>query len=145
MIPGIPGQRLPPPRPKATSKPDAEVPESVFQALHDVSTAVRELGQTVAIGQEKSDAKFATLTKDVADLKASSRTEWYKLVGIALPAVLAIVGGQKVLADKPPAPQVSVVRSADDLRLDECRPLQPGSYERAECFERVSGVVRGRH
>jgi hypothetical protein len=138
--PGYPGRPLP--RPRAISQPDAEVPESVFVALQGVQQAVSNLSQEVRTAKADTDARLATQDKVLAELKAGSADRWFNLFKVALPSVLAIVGGtvglQKATADKPPPPEIRAVRSAADLALDECRPLRVGTYERAECFERVS-------
>jgi hypothetical protein len=116
----------------------------VFVALAGVQSAVTGLAQTVAVGQAATDQKISDIGKDVAALKAADRSHLVKIIGVVATAVASIIGGQRMLAPTPPAPEVRAVRSAQDLALDECRPLQPGSYERAECFERVSGVEPGR-
>lgn len=118
------------------------IPEAVFVALAGVQGAVHALSQTVAAGQAATDQKISDIGKDVADLKARDRAHTAKILGIVATAVASVIGGQRVLAPTPPTPQVTAVRSGEDLRLDECRPLPVGSYERAECFERVSGMGR---
>lgn len=129
---------LPPPRPRTASGHDVPIPEAVFVALAGVQGSVQALTQTVAAAQAATDQKFSDLGKDVADLKAQDRAHLAKIIGIVATAVASVIGGQRMLAPTPPAPEVRAVRSQADLRLDECRPLPPGSYERAECFERVS-------
>jgi hypothetical protein len=135
---------IPPPRQRTPSGHDVPIPEAVFVALAGVQSAVTGLAQTVAAGKADTDEKIAAVSKDVAELKAADRAQLAKIIGVVATAVASVIGGQRMLAPTPPAPEVRAVRSAADLALDECRPLQPGSYERAECFERVSrGPNRG--
>lgn len=140
----IPRQGPPPPRPRTPSGHDVPIPEAVFVALAGVQGAVQALSQTVATGQAATDAKISDIGKDVADLKARDRAHMAKILGIVATAVVSVLGGGRMLAPTPPAPEVRAVRSAEDMALDECRPLPPGSYERAECFERVSSGPGGR-
>jgi hypothetical protein len=136
---------LPPPRGRTPSGHDVPIPEAVFVALHGIQGDVRALAQTMAVGQAATDQKISDIGTDVPALKAADRAHLAKIVGIVATAVASVIGGQRMLAPTPPAPEVRAVRSAADLALDECRPLAPGSYERAECFERVSRVdPRGR-
>lgn len=130
--------RLPPPRPRAISQPDPEVPESVYVALKGVQDSVESLARTVATGRAEDAIKFATLTDAVAKVAANDRTHIAKIFGIVAGAVVSLAGVVVAARPAPVPAQVTAVRSQADLDLDECRPLQPGSYERAECFERVS-------
>lgn len=147
MIPGAPGRPLPP-RQKAYSQPDAEVPESVFGAILAVQRDVQALAGEVRAGKADTDVKIAEVKELAQKAGAAAVERWTNLAKALVPAVVAIVGGtygvQKLTAPSAPPPEVRAVRSAEDLALDECRPLQPGSYERAECFERVSSVPAGR-
>lgn len=140
--PGYPGRPLPPPRQRARSQPDAEVPEAVFTALLDVRSALDGLAREVATHAAAAEIRFAAVEKIAKDAGAQSVERWTNLAKALVPAIALIVGGtvggQKLLADKPQPAEIRAVRSSADLALDECRPLKPGSYERAECFERVS-------
>ena len=131
--------QLPPPhRVRAISQPDPEVPEGVYRALLGVQESVETLSQTVALGRAEDAIKFTTLTEAVAKVVANDRTHIAKIFGIVAGAVVSLAGVVVAARPAPVPPQVTAVRSQADLDLDECRPLQPGSYERAECFERVS-------
>lgn len=136
---------VPPFRPRTPSGHDIPIPESVFQALGGLQHSIAGLTAEVRSSKADTDARLAAQDKTLADLKAGSADRWVNMIKVLIPAVATIIGGtvgvQKLTAPEPPA-ATRVVRSADDLRLDECRPLQPGSYERAECFERVSGVTK---
>ncbi len=133
-----PREGLPPPRLRATSQPDAEVPESVYHALHGVQKSVEALSHTVATGQAATESRLASQDKALAELKASGADRWVNLARVLVPAVAVIIGGQRLLAPEQHATPAPVVRSLHDLRLDECRPLPPDSDARFECFRRVN-------
>jgi hypothetical protein len=141
-IPGYPGQALPPPRLRAKSQPDAEVPEPVYHALQGVTEAVTRLDKKLDLHAEATEKRLTDQDKALAELKAGNADRILNLVKVIVPAIATMIGGtvglQKLTADKPQPAEVRAIRSSADLALDECRPLRPGSYERAECFERVS-------
>lgn len=129
-----------PPRPRAISQPDAEVPESVYQALKGVQDSVKALAQTVTAGKADTDRQIAEVKELAVKASAQSVERWTNLAKALVPAVMAIVGGtygmQRLAPADPPA-VVQAPRSLHDLKLDECRPLAAGSTERFECFRRV--------
>ncbi len=133
-----PREGLPPPRLRATSQPDAEVPESVYHALHGVQKSVEALAHTVATGQAATESRLASQDKALAELKASGADRWVNLAKVLVPAVVAIIGGQRLLAPEQHAAPPAITRSLHDIRLDECRPLPPDSDARFECFRRVN-------
>ncbi len=135
---------LPPHRPRTPSGHDIPIPESVFLALQDVSTAVNGLAQEVRAGKADTDTKLAEVRELAQKASSQSVERWTNLAKAILPAIALTIGGTagvQKLTEREPPPATKVVRSQADLDLDECRPLPPGSYERAECFERVSRVT----
>lgn len=128
-----------PPRRRFGSSPDVEVlPESAYQLLKGLQTSVDKLDTKVEAQKSDTDLKIAGLTQAVAKVVANDRTHIAKIMGIVAGAVVSLAGVVVAARPAPVPAQVTAVRSQADLDLDECRPLQPGSYERAECFERVS-------
>lgn len=129
-----------PPRPRAHSQPDAEVPESVYHALKGVQDGLTGLGQTMAANKADTDRQISEVKELAVKAGAQSVERWTNLAKALVPAVVAIVGGtygMQRLAPTEPAPVVQAPRSLHDLKLDECRPLAAGSDARFECFRRV--------
>lgn len=129
-----------PPRQRAISQPDAEVPESVYGALLGLERGITTLGQTMAANKADTDLQIAEVKALATKASAQSVERWTNLAKALVPLAITIIGGtygvQRLAPGKEPAP-VQAPRGLHDILLDECRPLAPGSAERFECFKRV--------
>lgn len=127
-----------PPRLRTPSGHDIPIPEAVFTALQGLQRDIRAQGEAAATWQANHDSEHKELGETVSKLAAGSRHDWTKIIGAIAVAIPTIVAGVRVTTPTPAPAEVRAVRSSADLALDECRPLRAGTYERAECFERVS-------
>lgn len=139
-----PGRDLPGyPRQKLRSHAEAEpIPERVYEVLQGFDTRIGGLeGQMGELKEDSRENKRqnAQIISKLEDIKATDRHALTKLViGFATTAVVTIggiLGGMQAFK-APAAAPAPIQRSALDVKLDVCRPIQePGS--RAECFSRV--------
>lgn len=120
------------------SRPDAmPAPESVYLTLHDHDSRLEEIESKVGSVADKVDRVSDDLRNAVLEIKISNSSETRKLIAAIAGTALTILGGvfgaAKLEHPDPPPP---VLRSALDMRLDECRPIHEAG-SRAECFSRV--------
>ncbi len=132
------------PRARTPSGHDIPIPESVFLALSDIQHAQQAQAQQTLTWQANHDSEHKDLGETVKKIAAGQSHDWVKIIGAIAAAIPLIVGGVRMTTPAQLPAEVRAVRSQADLDLDECRPLAPGSFERAECFERVSRGPNGK-
>ena len=133
-------------RPQTPSGHDIPIPESVFQAVAvvqseqaDTRRAVSDLGLKV----DSLSENVAGLAQVVAERNASWKDKAVTQFGALGLAVIAAIGGGRLVAkDPPPAPPAQVIFTPIDPRMAECQPLQPGTAAQAECFARVQAEIQ---
>lgn len=127
-----------PPRRRTPSGHDIPIPESVFQAL--ASVQVEHQATRAEVAGLRGDV--AKIEKAVTRLAARRNSSMADLAKIIVPAVVAILGGGRLLAPSPEPTRVEVVRSPVDPRMAECVALQPGTQAHGECFARVQAEIQ---
>ena len=150
--PGYPGRPLPP-RLKAHSQPDAEVPEQVYGLLQGLERAVTGLAAEMRTGFAAQDVKVAEV-KVLAEKASSISVErWTNLAKALVPAVVAIVGGVVggvKLTERAPQQTTVVSESALSVDLGDCETLpesnQPAcvqaAYERDQARKQARALRR---
>ncbi len=139
MSPPLPPRPpLAPPRWRTPSGHDIPVPESVFQAIGVVQAETRALGVKV----DTVAGAVADLAATVAERNASWKDKAVTQIGALALAVIAAVGGGRLVAKDPEPAKVEVVHTPVDPRMAECLPLKPGTVEQAECFGRVQAEIQ---
>lgn len=123
------------PRARTPSGHDIPIPESVFQALHDIQQENRTW-------QENHDSEHRDLRQDIKVALAGRRHDWAKIIGAIAAAIPLIVGGVRVSTPTPEPARVEVIPSPVDPRMAECRSLQPGTQAQGECFARVQADIQ---
>lgn len=128
-----------PPRARTPSGHDIPIPESVFQAIASVQADNQATRVEVASIRED-----VTEIKDsVAKLAAARSQTMIDLAKVLVPAVVAIVGGQRLLAPSPEPARVEVVHTPiAPAMAPECQSIQPGTQAQAECFARVQAEIQ---
>lgn len=139
MIPGR--QRM------RSNAEDEPIPERVYEILRGFDKRVEKVEDTtdrLEHASQKNEIQNSQIIKSLEDIKATDRHALTKLaVGLATTALVTIggvVGGiqaTKTTVDHAPVVQ----RSALDMALDQCRPIQEAGT-RAECFSRVFAEVQ---
>jgi hypothetical protein len=131
--------RLPPPRPKAHSQPDAEVPESVYQALLGVQKSVEGVATEMRAGFAAQAITNAELREEVKNASAHSVERWTNLAKALVPAVIAIVGGtvgvQKLTEPEPQRTRVSESALSAELVKCQAKPEAEQRYCVADAYE----------
>jgi hypothetical protein len=129
-----------PPRPRTPSGHDIPIPESVFHAIHSVSTKVDQLAKAVEAKGEADQLRFARVEEIAAKASAQSVERWTNLAKALVPAVVAIIGGtvgvQKLTA--PAAPELTrIYESGLSAELVKCqaRPEAEQRYCVANAYE----------
>lgn len=129
------------------SRPEFREPHSpdAFEVLHEhddrIGGVEKRLSSLEGLAQKGELADAQILTK-LTNIEATDRHATAKLIGAAILTIASTVGGiyGVQVATRPSAPvtQPGPTRSALDVRLDECRSMQPGSPSRTECFQRIA-------
>jgi hypothetical protein len=127
-----------PPRARTPSGHDIPIPESVFQAV----AAVQAENQATRVEVAALREDVGDIKKSVATLAAARSQTMIDLAKILVPAVVAIVGGQRLLAPTPQVERIEVHATPVDPRMAECNALQPGTQAQAECFARVQAEIQ---
>jgi hypothetical protein len=129
----------PRPRPRTPSGNDVPIPESVFHAIASVQAEHAETRAEVA--GLRSDV--GEIKESVAKLAAAKGQTMVDLAKILVPAVVAIIGGQRLLAPAPAPAHVEVRHTPiTPAMAPECMSLQPGTTAQAECFARVQVEIQ---
>lgn len=138
------------PRHRTPSGHDIPIPESVFVHLQDLDEKIEAVEERVGGKIEavetrvggKLDAVEASVKSVAAKLDAGRSQTMLDLAKILVPAVVAIVGGQRLLAPAPEPQRIEVHSTPVDKRMAECMPLQPGTPAQLECFARVQAEIQ---
>jgi hypothetical protein len=133
--------RQPPPLPGRQRTPsghDIPIPESVFQAIAAVQNDNRATRAEVA-GLRDDVKETNRMVKSLAARRNSSMADLAKII---VPAVVAILGGGRLLAPSPEPTRTEVRYTPVDPRMAECRGLQPGTQAQGECFARVQAEIQ---
>lgn len=133
--------RQPPPPLRTARSPsghDIPIPESVFQAIAQVQ---REGAATRAeLAGVRSDV--TEIKEAVGKIAAAKSQTMLDLAKILIPAVVAIVGGQRLLAPSQEPARTQVQYTPIDPRMAECSALRPGTQAQSECFARVQVEIQ---
>lgn len=130
----------PPPRfrTRTPSGNDIPIPESVFQAIHSVQQ--ENAATRVEVAGLRSDV--TEIKEAVGKIAAAKSQTMIDLAKVLIPAVVAIVGGQRLLAPTPEPARIEVQHTPIDPRMAECSSLQPGTQAQGECFARVQAEIQ---
>ncbi len=128
-----------PPRARTPSGHDIPIPESVFRAIQAVQDEHHET--RVEVAALRSDV--SEIKESVSKLAAARSQTMIDLAKVLVPAVVAIVGGQRLLAPNPQPTRVEVIETPISKQMaPECMSLQPGTTAQAECFARVQAEIQ---
>jgi hypothetical protein len=134
----------PPPKPfqgrnRTPSGHDIPIPESVYQHM-------RQLDEKIDAVETRLDTKLdgigASIQSVAAKQDASRNQTMIDLAKILVPFLVAIVGGQRLLAPAATPERIEVVHTPIDPRMAECSSLQPGTQAQTECFARVQAEIQ---
>lgn len=128
------------PRDRTPSGHDIPVPESVYLHMQSLDEKIDAVEDRVG---EKLEAVEASVNKLSAKLDAGRNQTMVDLAKILIPAVVAIVGGQRLLAPAPEPPRVVIEHTPiTPAMAPECMSIQPGTQAQAECFARVQAEIQ---
>ncbi len=132
--------RMPPPRRRTPSGHDIPIPESVFVHLQTLDEKIEAVEEKVGGKLDAVEASVKTLS---AKLDAGRNQTMLDLAKILVPAVVAIVGGQRLLAPAPEPARIEVFQTPVNKQMaPECMSLQPGTVAQAECFARIQAEIQ---
>jgi hypothetical protein len=125
-------------RARTPSGHDIPIPESVFQAIHSVQQ--ENAATRIEVAGLRSDV--TEIKESVGKIAAAKSQTMIDLAKILIPAVVAIVGGQRLLTPTPEPARIEVQHTPIDPRMAECSSLQPGTQAQSECFARVQAEIQ---
>jgi hypothetical protein len=126
-------------RQRTPSGHDIPIPESVFVHLGTLDQKIEAVETRVSTKLDAVEASVQTLS---TKLDAGRSQTMLDLAKILIPAVVAIVGGQRLLTPAPEPQRIEVHQTPVDPRMAECLPHKPGTAEQIECFARVQAEIQ---